>query len=874
MNFLKKNKYGLLSFLLPFAVMTGIMIATKSEPFGDNSFMIVDALHQYLPFFADYQSKLQSLGSPFYSWNGGLGYNFYSLWAYYLSSPLNLIVAIVPKLTMIAVLNWLISLKFSLCSLTAFLYFTHREGKQSLKNVAFALCYAFSSYMTGYYWNVMWLEVMILLPVILIGMDLLVEKNDFRLYVLALFGSMFCNYYMSFMVCIFLALWYFTYYYTSVKELISRTVTFAISSVLSAAMAAVVLLPAYKGLMSTSSAHLELPGWASYNDWLRLFSTHMVAVPPYNMSVDDGLGNLYCGLLPLILLLLYIVDDKIEWKEKLSKIVILVFLGVSFEIKNLNYVWHGFHNQYGIPNRFAFLYIFLILIMAYEQLEKMEKESTSIGKILLAVVILFVGIGYVYRQETYSEIYIYAISAGVIVVYGILLAIPKEVARTVLYIFMITEVCANGVYGFSESGQVEADYYFADTLSVKDIVKHSRPNIENRMELLESKMLDESIWYTMDSVTMFGSTALGDTVDAMDQFGFYTGVNEYLYEGATPFTDMLFGIRSILCRSGDLMYRTHYEYVYSSGDVSLYQHNLPTAIGYYMDEDAIDFDDTSWNPFEVQNNLVSSAFGNVPIFYDLQIPYPEGDGCTIDVHEDGQCYVKVDDDNLSQATVTYRFAVDDDQEMYLHFDGSKVEDAKLSINGVEMQSGRKDSQIITVGHVEAGDEVELMLWLKEGQEGTGSITLRAASLDEQAFEDLYKTMGRRKFKMEDQDSTHVNGTVKAEDDGVVFFSIPYDEGWSVTVDDISTETDVFAGGFLSVNVSKGTHQIRLKYQPPGFSIGWKISLAGFIIFLLGIYISHKRKNTLQINTLELSGGNDNEEINEDYGTLSLYDDAL
>ncbi|MCQ2491462.1 MAG: YfhO family protein [Lachnospiraceae bacterium] len=855
--------------------MTGIMIATKCEPFGTNSLMIVDALHQYLPFFADYQNKLQSLDGWFYSWNGGIGYNFYSLWAYYLSSPLNLVIAIVPKLTMISVLNWLISLKFALCSLTGFLYFTHREGKQSLKNVAFGMCYAFSSYMTGYYWNVMWLEVMILLPIILIGMDWMIEGKGCRLYILALFGSMFCNYYMSFMVCFFLALWYFTYYYTSIKEFLSRAVTFALSSLLAAAMASIVLIPAYQGLMTTSSAHFELPGWTSHNDWLRLFSTHMIAVPPHNMSVDDGLGNLYLGLLPLIVFILYIVDHKIAWKEKLSKLVILAFLVASFEIKNLNYVWHGFHNQYGIPNRFAFLYIFLILIMAYEQMTKMEHEKVAIWKIFLALAILFAGIGYVYKQETYSEIYIYAISAGVIALYGILLAIPKRVARTVLYIFMITEICANGIYGFSQSGQIEADYYFSDTLAIKDIVKRSKPNIENRMELIETKMLDEAIWYTMDSFTMFGSTALGDTVDAMDQFGFYTGVNEYLYEGATPFTDMLFGVRSILCRSTDLMYRTHYEYVYSFKDVSLYQHNLPTAIGYYMDKDAIDFDDSSWNPFEVQNNLVSAAFANAPIFYDLEIPEPVGDDCKIDVHEDGQCYVKVDEDNsIYQATVTYRFEVDEDQEMYLHFDGSKVDEAKLSINDIEMQNGRKDSQIITVGHVKAGDTVELMLWLKEGQEGTGSITLRAAALDERAFETLYQTMAKRKFHLEDHKSAFVKGTVNALDDGIVYFAIPYDDGWDVIVDDVPAETKRFAGGFLAVDVQKGTHEIRLKYQPPGFFLGLKVSLAGWIIFLLGIFISGRRKNKLQKNTLELSGGNDNEEIDEDCSALPVHDDAL
>ena len=176
MKCIKKHKYAFLSFFIPLFVMIFIMVVTESAPFGENSFMIVDALHQYLPFFADYQEKLKNMDSLFYSWNGGLGYNFFSLWAYYLSSPFNLVIGFLSKQALIPALNFIIALKFALCSLAGFSYFSYREGKESIGNVALGICYCFSSYMTGYYWNVMWLEVMILLPVILIGMDRLMKQ--------------------------------------------------------------------------------------------------------------------------------------------------------------------------------------------------------------------------------------------------------------------------------------------------------------------------------------------------------------------------------------------------------------------------------------------------------------------------------------------------------------------------------------------------------------------------------------------------------------------------------------------------------------------------------------------------------------------------
>ena len=93
------------------------------------------------------------------------------------------------------------------------------------------------------------------------------------------------------------------------------------------------------------------------------------------------------------------------------------------------------------------------------------------------------------------------------------------------------------VMGFQENGTVDTDSYFQDTKAITEVKKEYQKNVETRMELISGRMLDESIWHTLNGMTLFGSTAQGNVVDMMDQLGFYTGVNEYLYEGATPFTN-------------------------------------------------------------------------------------------------------------------------------------------------------------------------------------------------------------------------------------------------------------------------------------------------------------------------------------------------
>ena len=184
-----------------------------------------------MPFFSEYQNKLQNGESLFYSWNSGLGVNFMSLWAYYLSSPLNLIIVFFPQKYLNGVVSFLIITKIALSSFTMAIYLKNAiwAQRRTRKIVAkdwqvflFSMAYALSSYMIGYSWNVMWLETMIFLPLIILGVEKLIEKNDGRWYCLFLFASLYCNFYMTFMTCLFLVLYFLLYPHKSVKKFFQK----------------------------------------------------------------------------------------------------------------------------------------------------------------------------------------------------------------------------------------------------------------------------------------------------------------------------------------------------------------------------------------------------------------------------------------------------------------------------------------------------------------------------------------------------------------------------------------------------------------------------------------------------------------------------
>ena len=189
---IKKKYLLLLSFCIPLAVMIACMAIFQVEPFGNNSFLIIDGLHQYMPFFSILYDKLQEGGSLFYSFRAGLGINFLSLFSYYLSSPLNFFILLFDKTQLNMAVSLLIVFKIALSGLTAGIYFSSKTKKPGVTVLVCSAAYALNSYMVGYCWNVMWLDAVMIFPIVILGIERLIDKKDGRLYGAALFYALYC----------------------------------------------------------------------------------------------------------------------------------------------------------------------------------------------------------------------------------------------------------------------------------------------------------------------------------------------------------------------------------------------------------------------------------------------------------------------------------------------------------------------------------------------------------------------------------------------------------------------------------------------------------------------------------------------------------
>ena len=167
-----------MGFLIP-ALATFIGFALIGVwPFGNGTVLIVDSIHQYLPFYTDLHEKLVNHESLLYSFSAGLGYDFWATFAYYMASPLNFLLALLPKANVADAMDLFIILKIGLCGGTFSWYLHKREPGRKFLPLVFGAMFALSNFMIGYYFNLMWLDSVAMLPLIMMGIERITEKNN------------------------------------------------------------------------------------------------------------------------------------------------------------------------------------------------------------------------------------------------------------------------------------------------------------------------------------------------------------------------------------------------------------------------------------------------------------------------------------------------------------------------------------------------------------------------------------------------------------------------------------------------------------------------------------------------------------------------
>lgn len=443
----KTVNYAFLGFLIPFLSMLIFMIISGVHPFGFKSLLYSDAYHQYFPFFKEFRRALLSGDSMLYSWNVGMGVDYLGLISYYLASPLNLLSVLVPESMLLAFFTFLTPIRIGLAGLFFSIFLSKVFKKNDVSVPLFGSFYALCAWSLGYQWNVMWLDTFALLPLVALGSYSLLKERKIFLYTISLFLSIISNYYIGFFSCIFVLLTFICYQvcrWAGFKKLLDDFIRIGLCSVLAIGMTAILSLPTLAALNTTQSSINEFPkkfqlnivdyadqkediinnwdiakeawnngsrsqafssGWKSVKaattaifDGMKQVAGHSVGATSINFKEADALPNIYCGVTTLILSFLFLTCRQIKIRDKLCSIFMLMLLSLSFLLRQLDYIWHGFHFTNMIPYRFSFIYSFVMLYMAYRAylLRKFFKPWQVITACSIAI-------GFVLMSNSFKE---------------------------------------------------------------------------------------------------------------------------------------------------------------------------------------------------------------------------------------------------------------------------------------------------------------------------------------------------------------------------------------------------------------------------------------------------------------------------------------
>lgn len=876
-NFFMRNLWLFVAFFVPFLLMYGCFALAKVSPFGDEQILATDLWHQYYPFLVDFQDKLQEGGSLLWTWKSGGGTNYIALMAYYLASPLNFLSVFVPAEYLREFLAVITCVKIGCAGLffAQFLRITFK--KRDISVATFSIMYALCSFIMGYYWNVIWLDTVALLPLVVAGTIALLKDGKFKLYVIALALSVLANYYIGLFTCIFVLLISIAYCiieYKNIKTLFMNFFKMAGFSVLAIGITAILTVPTAIALGNTHSSDNTFPqayainigDTADFKGTMQalgeVISNSVAFVPP---TAKEGLPNIYCGVIALVLGILFFTCSKIKIRERIVGGVLLLFLMLSFVIRQLDYIWHGMHFPNMLPYRFSFLFSFVLVVMAYRLF--MHLDSTKIWNILVSILLLIGVIALAYKYQE-SKAVIGTVFIAVLVIAWVMLSVlklvPKEAVAAALFIICLAEGACTAYIGVKTVGTTTTTSYPLGTNDTLDVVEYiDKVEINNpdvfHSEVTKYHTLNDNALIGIDGISMFSSVVNADVTTYMEKFGLcgWVASNRYTYQESSPFTNMMLNIKYLISPYGYFLDTEHNVLKDQSGSVKLLQNKYYIPQGFMVSEDLLEYnvDFASVNPFDNQNEIFRLATGLEGNLYEQLEVVSQGhtDSQAFPVSKNGYGSYSFRLEDTSQSPhLKFNYTAPYDGTAFAYFQCGEGENCDLRVNDNTIITNYvKRPYIMQMGPVKEGDK--LSIYSDLSNVSVGSAHVYCNMLNEELFLEGYKKLSESALKCTKSSDTLIEGTIDVKEDGLFYTSISFDKGWKAYVDGEEVEITPVCDALVAFKLSSGHHDIKLKYCPQGFTLGVTVTLVSIALFVGLIFLSSKwskKKETVAVDKKE------------------------
>ncbi|MCR6513707.1 YfhO family protein [Clostridium sp. LY3-2] len=827
----KSNKTKLLAFCIPVTVMVIVYYIIGIYPFGEKSLLTQDLDGQYIQYFGAYKDAFLGGKSIFYTFSKALGGNMIGLFAYYLASPLNIIFLIFPKENFTEAVLLLTLLKVGLCGFTFNFYLQYKFKRKGLYNLIFSTTYALMTYNIVYQQNIMWLDGVIFLPLIMIGILKLVENKGLVMYIVFLGISIISNWYIGYMLCIF-SLIYFLYELVIVnfidnKGKIKSIFKFIGSSLLAVGLSAWILVPSAMSLQNDKgNFNLQDLKLNSNFDIFDIFSKYIIG--SYNFrEMVDGLPNIFCGFLILILVIVYFFNNKINKKEKIASMCLIGIFILSFNISTFNVIWHGFKFPSWFTYRYAFLFSAILIIIAYKSYINLNNDTNRNiinSAIFILVIILIVDkFNYDYLND-WRQVWL---SCLFVILYSIILLSKKNSIRKTLLMVIVFELTLNATICLKRVNYTERSNY-KNYVSAINQIKSTLDDESNiyRTGIKAYRSPNDSMLFGTNGISHFSSTGEKYIKDFIGYIGMRNQSIATVYSGDTPVSNSYLGIKNIITRDETKIY----EYKTQKDGLKLYENKFALPLIFTADNDLIYVNLNRENPILLQNNILKGITGNdVLAFRNIK-------ACKItkkNAEEKNGKYKKI---NINEnASIELEFDLKERKDIFTYLNKNIVNQAKIIIDGKELDSfeGLEGNYILNIGSKE---KFNVRLELKNEMMNKDIFSVYWLNIDD--YENQMDKIKSNNLKVIRNTGDCIQAEINVEKNRFIASTIPFSEEWKVKIDDIKVKPMKILDTFIGIKVEPGYHRIELIYVPKGLKLGVIVSI---ISTLVVIYISIKSR---------------------------------
>lgn len=841
-SFFKTYWAYFVSFIIPVVIMTGVYLSQGIYWNSDTSPLLGDGFHQYVIFDVALRNILHGNGSLFYTFTSGLGLNFYALSSYYLGSFLSPLVYFFDLTNMPDAVYLTTLLKFGLIGLST--YFSLNKLFQSIPKplkLALSTSYALMSFSVSQLEIKTWIDVFILIPLVITGLHILITQKKRLLYFTSLSILFIQNYYFGYMTALFLIFWYLCQISWDFKNRKSSFLDFIVSSFLAGMASLIMTLPTLFDLQTHGEKLTEVTKFQTESSWyLDLFAKQFIG--SFDTTKYGAIPMIFVGLLPFILTILFFTLTSIKFHVKLIYAIFFAFLIASFYIEVLDLFWQGMHTPNMFLHRYAWIFSTLLIYTAAEVLNRLKE--IKIWNLLVSLFLIVTGfVATIYLKLHYSFLTDLNIllTLEFLVVYSLLLlAVIKKFISVNLFailisLFIMVEMSLNAS---SQMDGIAKEWGFASRSSYnRDIpaMESFSTYIGNqftRTEKLETQTGNDSMKFNYNGISQFSSVRNRSSSSTLDKLGFKSsGTNLNLrYANNSILADSLFGIQYNISDSPIDKYG--FKDIYQKDNLTLYenQYSLPIAFA----SQSI-YNDVKFNEHTLDNQAsFLNQLANVDFDYFSPIPYNK--------IENTNDLISVTSSSNEDAAIQYQIEVPENSQIYLsftnlHFSNDKQKKVDILVNG-EKKTFTTDNvfSFFNLGYTKDTKTFNIHVSFP----GNSQVSFESPTfyrLDTQTLTEVIQKIKEQPVTVSTS-KNKVFATYDVQQDTSIFFTIPYDKGWSAYQDGKKIEIKQAQTGFMKVDVPKGKGTITLSFIPNGFITGAICSSTSLLLF--GIY-NHRRK---------------------------------